>query len=161
MANYHKTSVFALHTTDKLLFSGSRDHYINVFSLDTLDLHQKLSPPHYDGVNAFCQVGPSLVISASRDKTMKLWQIRDQDVSQDRILNAAHDDWINALCRHKSSLYSGCRDGTIANWNIENFTQTASFAGHGSSVNAIVSSGAYLFSASNDKTIKVWRESDM
>jgi len=158
--NYHKGSVFALHLTPRYLFSGSRDHSINVFNLDTLEFMKKIDPPHYDGVNTFCSLSDTLLLSASRDKVIKLWNTANDDIVQDKIINNAHQDWINCLCKHEQTVYSGCRDGTIAAWNAESLNQISTIQAHISSINAMASASKFLFTASNDRTIKMWKESD-
>lgn len=59
------SSIFSLMATSKYLFSGSRDHGIQVFNIQTLDNPSLLDPPHYDGINAFCLLeGENKLVSA-------------------------------------------------------------------------------------------------
>jgi len=71
-----KSTIFELCTVGDLLLSGCRDHYINVFNTNTLEFVQKLEPPHYDSVSAFCAPSGGQLYSVSRDKSIKLWSIR-------------------------------------------------------------------------------------
>lgn len=160
LGNFHKGTIFSLFTTEKYLFSGSRDHSINVFTMDNLELVKKLHPPHYDGVNSFCLLPNSLLLSASRDKSIKVWNIANEEMPQDKIIHSAHSDWVNTLTYYNQSIYSGCRDGVISRWNSETFSQIGVFQAHTSSVNSLVTNPQFVISASNDRTIKIWKEAE-
>lgn len=59
------SSIFSLIASSKHLFSGSRDHGVQVFNTQTLEYVASLDPPHYDGINSFCFLdGESKLISA-------------------------------------------------------------------------------------------------
>ncbi len=133
---------------------------MNVLNVQTLEFVKKMDPPHYDGVSTICSVSDTLLLSASRDKVVKLWNVGTGDILQEKKImeiNAAHQDWINALCKHEQTIFSACRDGTIAAWNPETLNQIASVQVHYSSVNSLVSAGRFLFSGSNDRTAKMWK----
>jgi WD40 repeat protein len=130
-----------------------------MFNLDTLEFVKKLDPPHYDGVNALCSMSDTLLLSASRDKVIKQWKIgSDDSVTQEKVISGSHQDWVTALCKHNKSIYSACRDGTVGRWNADTMMQIASVGVHASSVNSLASSQSLLFTASNDRTIKIWKE---
>eukprot|EP01114_Cavostelium_apophysatum_P001708 TRINITY_DN1148_c0_g1_i1.p1 TRINITY_DN1148_c0_g1~~TRINITY_DN1148_c0_g1_i1.p1 ORF type:complete len:804 (+),score=254.74 TRINITY_DN1148_c0_g1_i1:293-2413(+) len=164
--SHHKGTIFALHVTDKFLFTGGRDHSINTFTLNNLEFYQKLHPPHYDGVNCFAMVNGKSLLSGSRDKTMKLWDLSQDEIVQTKVIQGSFRDWVTSFAMDAASsatpvLFSSCRDGSIAAWDIETLNTIEAFTAHNSSVNALVSSArngkSFVYSASNDRTVKVWR----
>lgn len=54
-----------------------------------------LDPPHYDGIQSLAMYGDTL-FSGSRDMCIKKWDIRRGELLMN--LNAAHRDWVCALC---------------------------------------------------------------
>ena len=71
--------IFALKATKQTLFTGCRNHSIIPVGLsrDSLfqdQVHQPLPTPHLDVVTTFTtMMDSSILISASRDKNLKVW----------------------------------------------------------------------------------------
>jgi WD40 repeat protein len=124
-----------------------------------MEFVQQLHPPHYDGVDALCLLGSEFLLSASRDKSMKIWDISQGEIFQSKVVNSAHKDWINALIIHQNSVYSACKDGTIAAWDKDSLVQSSYFHAHSASVNALATSNNtnILISASSDKMVSAWQ----
>jgi F-box/WD-40 domain protein 7 len=55
-----------------------------------------------------------------------------------------------------SSLYSSGYDFLILRWNISSGSQISGYAGHTDRISCIQYGGGFVFSGSEDKTIKVW-----
>jgi len=164
ISSHHKGAVFSLLLTNRHLFSGSRDHYINAFHNETFDFEQQLHPPHYDGVDALCSLGDSFLYSGSRDKSIKLWNISADDIQQTKIIHTVHQDWVNSLCIHNNILFSACRDGMVGNWAVDSLNPLSATLtqAHPMSINSIISSPSnnILFTASNDRTVNLWKVLD-
>jgi WD40 repeat protein len=102
-------------------------------------------------------VDGQLVVSASADCTLKLW-----DVASGRELRsfAGHADAVGAcaLSADGARLVSGSRDETLKLWDVASGLELRSFAGHENSVNAcaLSANGARLVSGSKDCTLKLW-----
>ncbi|MEI6914667.1 MAG: WD40 repeat domain-containing protein, partial [Armatimonadota bacterium] len=105
---------------------------------------------------AFSPDGLTLV-SASGDKTLKLWNVADGAIS--RTLSG-HTDWVSCAAFSKDGKYlvSGGYDNAIKVWNLPQGTLWRTLTGHTGAVEALAFSpdGSVLASASSDKSIKIW-----
>eukprot|EP00742_Colponemidia_sp_Colp-10_P010914 GILJ01012048.1.p1 GENE.GILJ01012048.1~~GILJ01012048.1.p1 ORF type:complete len:2113 (+),score=435.57 GILJ01012048.1:1-6339(+) len=165
----YSVAVFAMFVdpAHNLLYTGGRDHNIKAWDATTMEWKASFHPPHYDAVTSFTVFGNTLV-SGSRDKNLRRWKL-DTFEPIHTTLNA-HQDWVNALAvsGDGQELFSGSKDGLIRIWKTQTDSDAAlecvaDLKGHASSVNALsmsrCSSGQqFLVSASNDKTVRIWRK---
>jgi WD40 repeat protein len=113
---------------------------------------------HTDAVRA-CAISPdgSWLVSASRDHTLKLWDIV---TGQERLTLYGHTNWVNAcaISPDGSWLVSASSDHTLKLWDIVTGQERLTLHGHTDSVNACTISpdGTWLVSASRDHTLKLW-----
>jgi WD40 repeat protein len=166
ISSHHKGGIFSLLSTSRYILSGSRDHYINAFNVTTFDFEMQLHPPHYDGVDALSAIEDSYLFSGSRDNAIKLWKLtpNPEDITQTKIVHSAHQDWITSLTIHNNILYSACRDGTVGTWTTDNLSLISSpMQAHPAAINSILSSPQQnvLFTASNDRTVKIWKPTEL
>ncbi|KAL6069542.1 Ribosome assembly protein 4 [Balamuthia mandrillaris] len=71
---------------------------------------------------------------------------------------AGHIGAVYAVCAQDGKrVFSGSYDSTIKVWNLENYKCIQTLKRHASSVEALVCAGDYVFSASSDNSIKVFR----
>jgi len=102
---------------------------------------------------------------ASGDKSGMLisWDIK-HGKALPNILRNAHKKFITSICWEPLHLNSKCerivsssKDGTIRVWNVRTQSCEITLSGHLDSVECVVWSGeGLLYSASRDRTIKVW-----
>uniref|UniRef100_A0A3B5A3M1 Kinesin-like protein KIF21B n=1 Tax=Stegastes partitus TaxID=144197 RepID=A0A3B5A3M1_9TELE len=161
----HIGSVMCLTVGQSLLgkdqvITGSKDHYVKVFdvaegTMGNVGPAHNFEPPHYDGIECLAVQG-DVLFSGSRDNGIKKWELEQQELTQ-QIPNA-HKDWVCALAYvpGRPMLLSGCRGGMLKVWNVENFTPIGEVRGHESPINAICTNSRQIFTASSDKTVKIW-----
>ncbi|XP_039197235.1 kinesin-like protein KIF21A isoform X8 [Crotalus tigris] len=144
-----------------LIITGSKDHYIKMFditegALGTVSPTHNFEPPHYDGIEALTIMGDNL-FSGSRDNGIKKWDLAQKDLIQ-QVPNA-HKDWVCALgvVPDSSVLLSGCRGGILKLWSGDTFAPIGELKGHDSPINAICSNSSQIFTASDDRTVKIWK----
>uniref|UniRef100_A0A8C8SQE1 Kinesin-like protein KIF21A n=1 Tax=Pelusios castaneus TaxID=367368 RepID=A0A8C8SQE1_9SAUR len=148
-----------------LIITGSKDHYIKMFdvtegALGTVNPTHNFEPPHYDGIESLSIIGDNL-FSGSRDNGIKKWDLAQKDLLQ-QVPNA-HKDWVSALglVPGSSVLLSGCRGGILKLWNVDTFTQVGEMRGHDSPINAICTNSSQIFTAADDRTVRIWKARNM
>ncbi|XP_017903424.1 PREDICTED: kinesin-like protein KIF21A isoform X14 [Capra hircus] len=144
-----------------LIITGSKDHYIKMFdvtegALGTVSPTHNFEPPHYDGIEALTIHGDNL-FSGSRDNGIKKWDLAQKDLLQ-QVPNA-HKDWVCALAVVPGHpvLLSGCRGGILKLWNIDTFVPVGEMKGHESPINAICVNSTHIFTAADDRTVRIWK----
>uniref|UniRef100_A0A8C4TS70 Kinesin family member 21A n=1 Tax=Falco tinnunculus TaxID=100819 RepID=A0A8C4TS70_FALTI len=144
-----------------LIVTGSKDHYIKMFdvtegALGSVSPTHNFEPPHYDGIEALAIMGDNL-FSGSRDNGIKKWDLTQKDLLQ-QVPNA-HKDWVCALGLLPSApvLLSGCRGGTLKLWNVDTFAPIGEMKGHDSPINAICTNSSQIFTAADDRTVRIWK----
>uniref|UniRef100_A0A8C2PDE5 Kinesin motor domain-containing protein n=1 Tax=Capra hircus TaxID=9925 RepID=A0A8C2PDE5_CAPHI len=137
-----------------LIITGSKDHYIKMFdvtegALGTVSPTHNFEPPHYDGIEALTIHGDNL-FSGSRDNGIKKWDLQVPN---------AHKDWVCALAVVPGHpvLLSGCRGGILKLWNIDTFVPVGEMKGHESPINAICVNSTHIFTAADDRTVRIWK----
>ncbi|XP_074489825.1 kinesin-like protein KIF21A isoform X5 [Sebastes fasciatus] len=144
-----------------LVISGSKDHYIKLFdvtegSLGSIGPTHNFEPPHYDGIESLVIQG-NILFSGSRDNGIKKWDLDRKDLLQ-QVPNA-HRDWVCALgvVPGSPALLSGCRGGVLKLWHTDTLGTLGELRGHDSPINGIATNSSHLFTASDDRTVKIWR----
>ncbi|XP_068022744.1 kinesin-like protein KIF21A isoform X7 [Melanerpes formicivorus] len=144
-----------------LIVTGSKDHYIKMFdvtegALGSVSPTHNFEPPHYDGIEALAIMGDNL-FSGSRDNGIKKWDLSQKDLLQ-QVPNA-HKDWVCALGLVPDApvLLSGCRGGFLKLWNVDTFAPIGEMKGHDSPINAICTNSSQIFTAADDRTVRIWK----
>nr|XP_034373045.1 kinesin-like protein KIF21A isoform X16 [Arvicanthis niloticus] len=144
-----------------LIITGSKDHYIKMFdvtegALGTVSPTHNFEPPHYDGIEALAIQGDNL-FSGSRDNGIKKWDLAQKGLLQ-QVPNA-HKDWVCALglVPGHPVLLSGCRGGILKLWNVDTFVPVGEMRGHDSPINAICVNSTHVFTAADDRTVRIWK----
>uniref|UniRef100_A0A3B4TAA9 Kinesin family member 21A n=1 Tax=Seriola dumerili TaxID=41447 RepID=A0A3B4TAA9_SERDU len=144
-----------------LVITGSKDHYVKLFdvtegSLGSISPTHNFEPPHYDGIESLVVQG-DMFFSGSRDNGIKKWDLDRKDLLQ-QVPNA-HRDWVCALgvVPGSPALLSGCRGGVLKLWHTDTLGTLGELKGHESPINGISTNSSHLFTASDDRTVKIWR----
>ncbi|XP_037306945.2 kinesin-like protein KIF21A isoform X3 [Pungitius pungitius] len=148
-------------SSQDLVISGSKDHYIKLFdvtegALGSIGPTHNFEPPHYDGIESLVVQG-DILFSGSRDNGIKKWDLNRRDLLQ-QVPNA-HRDWVCALgvVPGSPALLSGCRGGVLKLWHTDTLGTLGELKGHESPINGIATNSSHLFTASDDRTVKIWR----
>ncbi|XP_061107061.1 kinesin-like protein KIF21A isoform X6 [Conger conger] len=144
-----------------LVITGSKDHYIKMFDVTegvqgSFSPTHNFEPPHYDGIESLTVQGDAF-FSGSRDNGIKKWDLSRKDMLQ-QVPNA-HRDWVCALgvVPGLPALLSGCRGGMLKLWNTDTLAPLGELRGHDSPINGIATNNSNVFTASDDRTVKIWR----
>ncbi|KAG2194932.1 hypothetical protein INT46_007132 [Mucor plumbeus] len=112
---------------------------------------------HDDSVYCLVWVGPNLIVSGSRDRSIKLWNLSKQKDAL--ILTKTHHDG-SVLCLRASSdmtwMVSGSSDSTCLIWSLPDFEPKNRLIGHAGGVLDICIVDDMIVSSSRDSTIRVW-----
>ncbi|MCX6162214.1 MAG: protein kinase, partial [Ignavibacteriae bacterium] len=117
---------------------------------------------HTDSVTTVCiSQDVCYALSASRDKTIRLWDIKwDNNTVKEIRKFEGHTDAVNSVCISPDGRYaiSGSDDKTIRMWYIQSGKEIKKFEGHSDVVNSVnfFPDGRHVLSGSDDKTIRMW-----
>jgi WD40 repeat protein len=153
----YSVNAVALSLDGTKVISGSGDHTLKVWSLDTQEERLTLNG-HSDRVNAVA-ISPdgTKVISGSTDSTLKVWHL---DTGEERLTLNGHSDRVNAVAISPdgTKVISGSTDSTLKVWHLDTGEELLTLKGHSFSVDAVALSpdGTRVISGSDDHTLKVW-----
>lgn len=152
-------------TVDKLgngqdvVLTGSKDHNIKMFEVaegaqGSVTSGHTFEPPHQESVEALA-VNRDVFYSSSRDHTINKW-----DINRKRLLQSApgHSDWIGALGLVPGApvLLSACRGGLLRLWHADSLAPLGELQGHDGPINSLATNSSQLFTASDDRTVRIW-----
>jgi len=105
---------------------------------------------------------PDMLLSASRDKSLILWNLTRDDekfgVAKRRLKGHSHYVQDVAISSDGQFALSGSWDGTLRLWDLNSGTTTRSFTDHTKDVLSVAFSAdnRQIVSGSRDKSIKLW-----
>merc|ERR1711898_18198 len=105
---------------------------------------------------------PEMILSASRDKTVMVWQITGEDMKYGAPKKAlrGHGHFVQDVVISSDGQFalSGSWDGTLRLWDLNTGLTTRRFVGHDKDVLSVAFSAdnRQIVSGSRDKTIKLW-----
>jgi WD40 repeat protein len=110
---------------------------------------------HADWVTAVAVVGPGRAVSASSDRTLRVW-----DLERGACLAAlqGHTDEVRAVApAGPGRAVSAAADGTLRLWDLERGACLAALQGHTGGVRAVAPAGpGRAVSAAADGTLRLW-----
>jgi WD40 repeat protein len=97
------------------------------------------------------------LISSSRDKLIKIWDVASGDLKR-TLTNHAADVYALALSHDGKLMASGSVDKTIILWNAQTFEPIRTMTGHTAAIRELAFSpdDKTLASAAEDKTFRLW-----
>ncbi|KAK4187957.1 hypothetical protein QBC35DRAFT_497355 [Podospora australis] len=150
----------------KLLAVSLLDSTVKVFFVDTLKLYLNLYGHKLPVLSMDISYDSKLIITSSADKNIRIWGLDFGDCHkalfghQDSILQVA-------FIPHNSDgnghhFFSASKDRTIKYWDGDKFEQIQRIDGHHGEIwaLAVAHGGNFLVSASHDKSLRVWEETD-
>ncbi|KAM7192263.1 WD domain containing protein [Naviculisporaceae sp. PSN 640] len=150
----------------KLLAVSLLDSTVKVFFTDSLKLYLNLYGHKLPVLSMDISYDSKLIVTSSADKNIRIWGLDFGDCHkalfghQDSILQVA-------FVPHNSDgnghhFFSASKDRVIKYWDGDKFEQIQRINGHHGEIWAIAvsHSGRFLVSASHDKSIRVWEETE-
>ena len=140
----HESSVFTLKYAPNApyLLSGGRDALLNIWHLEADYQKINSTPAHNFTINdlTFHPQNPTLFATASRDKTIKIWQLNDLNLPEEK------QDIVEPAPPSKMGV------------TLLKVLDTVRHGGHINSVNSLLWSSYHnhLVSSSDDRSIIVW-----
>lgn len=147
-------------STGTLLATGSGDNHARLWNIDSE------TPSHtlvgHQGWVLCVEWDPleRLLATGGHDAQIRLWNPKNGKQVGDAL--KSHSKWITFLAwepihiNSSPRLASSSKDGTIKIWNTRIRKSEFTLSGHAASVNVVKWGGTVLYSASSDRTIKLW-----
>lgn len=150
----------------KLLAVALLDSTVKVFFTDSLKLYLNLYGHKLPVLSMDISYDSKLIVTSSADKNVRIWGLDFGDCHKALF---AHQDSILQVgfVPHNSdgnghNFFSTSKDRTIKYWDADKFEQIQRINGHHGEIWALAvgHSGNFIVSASHDKSIRVWDETD-
>ncbi|XP_026778544.3 kinesin-like protein KIF21A isoform X1 [Pangasianodon hypophthalmus] len=144
-----------------VVITGSKDHSLKMFDVfegaqGSIPSTHNFEPGHQDGLEALSILGDS-VYSASKDHCIRRWDLSSKQLKQQ--VDRAHSDWVSGLAVVPDSriLLSVCRGGLLKLWHSDTLRPLGELRGHDCAINGISANSTHLFTASDDRTVRIWQ----
>ncbi|KAK7951541.1 DIP2-Dom34p-interacting [Apiospora aurea] len=150
----------------KYLAVALLDSTVKVFFTDSLKLYLNLYGHKLPVLNMDISYDSKLIVTCSADKNIRIWGLDFGDCHKALF---AHQDSILQVgfVQHNQDgnghhFFSASKDRTIKYWDGDKFEQIQRIDGHHGEIWALAvsHSGNFIISASHDKSIRVWNETD-
>lgn len=150
----------------KLLAVALLDNTVKVFFVDSLKLYLNLYGHKLPVLSMDISYDSKLIVTSSADKNVKIWGLDFGDCHRSLF---AHQDSILqvAFVPHNQDgnghhFFSCGKDRAVKYWDGDKFEQIQRLDGHFGEIWALAVShgGNFLVTASHDKSIRVWDETD-
>lgn len=150
----------------RLLALALLDNTVKVFFVDSLKLYLNLYGHKLPVLNMDISYDSKLIVTCSADKNIRLWGLDFGDchkaffAHQDSIMQVSfipHNQGGNG-----HHFFSTSKDRLIKYWDGDKFEQIQKLDGHHGEIWALAVSrmGEFFVTASHDKSIRVWEETD-
>ena len=150
----------------RLIAISLLDNTIKVFFVDSLKLFLNLYGHKLPVLSMDISYDSKLIVTCSADKNVRLWGLDFGDCHKAFF---AHQDSIMqvAFVPHNQDgnghhFFSASKDRMIKYWDGDKFEQIQKFQGHYGEIWALAVSrtGEFVVTASHDKSIRVWKQTD-
>lgn len=151
---------------ERLLAVSTLDSTVKVFFVDTLKLYLTLYGHKLPVLSMDISYDSKLIVTSSADKNVRVWGLDFGDchkaffAHQDSILSVLFVPNNNEGNGHH--FFSASKDKVIKYYDGDKFEQIQKMDGHHGEIwaMAIAHSGEFLVSASHDKSIRIWEQTD-
>lgn len=151
---------------NRLLALSTLDHTVKIFFLDSLKLYLTLYGHKLPVLSIDISYDSKLIVTSSADKNVRIWGLDFGDchkaffAHQDSILSVSFVPNNNEGNGHH--FFSASKDRVIKYYDGDKFEQIQRLTGHHGEIwaMAIAHSGGFLVSASHDKSIRIWQQTD-
>lgn len=142
------------------------DNTVKVFFVDSLKLFLNLYGHKLPVLNMDISFDSKLIVTCAADKNIRLWGLDFGDchkaffAHQDSIMQVAFVPHNQDGAGHH--FFSASKDRTIKYWDGDKFEQIQKLEGHHGEIWALAVSrtGEFFVSASHDKSIRIWNQTD-
>lgn len=150
----------------RLLAVSLLDNTVKVFFTDSLKLFLNLYGHKLPVLNMDVSWDSKLIVTCSADKTVRLWGLDFGDCHKAFL---AHDDSIMTVSfvptnkdGNGHNFFSASKDRIIKYWDGDKFEHIQKLSGHHGEIWALTfsHSGEFIVSASHDKSIRIWEQTD-
>jgi U3 small nucleolar RNA-associated protein 12 len=150
----------------RLLAVALLDNTVKVFFVDSLKLFLNLYGHKLPVLNMDISWDSKLIVTCSADKTVRVWGLDFGDCHKSFL---AHEDSIMAVAfvpnnkdGNGHNFFSVSKDRVIKYWDGDKFEHIQKLAGHHGEIwaMAISHSGEFIVTASHDKSIRTWEQTD-
>lgn len=150
----------------RLIALSLLDNTVKVFFVDSLKLFLNLYGHKLPVLSMDISYDSKLIVTSSADKNVRLWGLDFGDchkaffAHQDSIMQVAfvpHNQHYNG-----HHFFSASKDRLIKYWDGDKFEQIQKLRGHHGEIWALAVSrtGEFIVSASHDKSIRIWQQTD-
>lgn len=149
------STVDTLFATDTHMWAGMSNGTVVVY--DHLVFVQVTEGTFHTGpVTAFAQVADGRMISASEDGSLIKWDSESKNFEAITRIVPQELGAISCVCSQGLVIFCGSTTGTLASLDSDKGIQLCNFEGHQGSITAVACVDAYLFSASVDRSVRIW-----
>ncbi|KAJ5819911.1 hypothetical protein N7474_005502 [Penicillium riverlandense] len=150
----------------RLLAVSLLDNTVKVFFTDSLKLFLNLYGHKLPVLSMDISYDSKLIVTCSADKMVRLWGLDFGDCHKALL---AHEDSIMAVAfvptnkeGNGHNFFSASKDRVIKYWDGDKFEQIQRLTGHFGEIWALAMShsGEFIVSASHDKSIRIWQQTD-
>ncbi|XP_056603911.1 kinesin-like protein KIF21A isoform X1 [Triplophysa dalaica] len=144
-----------------MVITGSKDHTVKIFDVvegaqGSIGATHYFDSAHHDGLEALAIQSDSL-FTAGRDCCIKKWDLTGKQLQKQ--VEQAHSDLVSglAIVPGSSAVMSSCRGGLLKFWHSDTLRALGEIRAHDSAINDICTNSSHLFTASDDRTVKIWQ----
>ncbi|KAI9931525.1 hypothetical protein ASPWEDRAFT_151247 [Aspergillus wentii DTO 134E9] len=150
----------------RLLAVALLDNTVKVFFVDSLKLFLNLYGHKLPVLNMDISYDSKLIVTCSADKTVRIWGLDFGDCHKALL---AHEDSIMAVAfvpnnkeGNGHNFFSASKDRVIKYWDGDKFEHIQKLSGHHGEIWALTisRSGEFIVSASHDKSLRIWQQTD-
>ncbi|KAK9058314.1 hypothetical protein SSX86_023155 [Deinandra increscens subsp. villosa] len=158
----HRGSVLSLIIGAKMLFSGSTDHTIRVWDLESLECKHVLKGHTSDVTSVICW--DRYLFSGSLDKTIKAWGATESG-NIEEVYKHDVDDGVVAFCgmhdaEQKPILLCSCKDNGVRLYDLPSFAERGRIFSKHDIIAMEVCPAGLFFTGDTTGSVSVWKPNE-